>query len=274
MVLAPFSELNGRRPIFLITGFLFFVFVICSAVTRSFAGMLIARFLTGCAGSTFSTMVGGVVSDIYIASDRNAPMTLFTAGALFGTGIGPLVSGFVAQHISWRWIFYILSIIIFVLAVALLLVFKETRGPVLLSRKAHKLNQWYEAREAAGYFHFVADLNDGEKETTRRIRWKVKADEERASLWQMIRISLVRPFYMLVTEPVVVSTMQHTLAHTCSQFLSSSSLCGSLLHGLCFIRCLALFLICSRLSTASIPSNLERCIRPSPWLQLFQPSSV
>ena len=65
MVLAPFSELNGRKPVFVATGILFVVCQLCCAVTRSYPGMLLARFFTGVGGSTFSTMVGGVVSDIY-----------------------------------------------------------------------------------------------------------------------------------------------------------------------------------------------------------------
>lgn len=65
MVLAPFSELNGRKPVFVATGALFVLCQICCAVTRSYPGMLVARFFAGVGGSTFSTMVGGVVSDIY-----------------------------------------------------------------------------------------------------------------------------------------------------------------------------------------------------------------
>lgn len=65
MVLAPFSELNGRKPVFVATGILFVVCQLCCAVTRSYPGMLVARFFAGVGGSTFSTMVGGVVSDIY-----------------------------------------------------------------------------------------------------------------------------------------------------------------------------------------------------------------
>lgn len=65
MVLAPFSEINGRKPVFIATGILFVICQICCAVTRSYPGMLLARFFTGVGGSTFSTMVGGVVSDIY-----------------------------------------------------------------------------------------------------------------------------------------------------------------------------------------------------------------
>lgn len=65
MVLAPFSELNGRKPVFVATGILFVICQLCCAVTRSYPGMLFARFFVGVGGSTFSTMVGGVVSDIY-----------------------------------------------------------------------------------------------------------------------------------------------------------------------------------------------------------------
>lgn len=65
MVLAPFSELNGRKPVFIATGLLFVICQLCCAVTQSFGGMLISRFLVGVGGSTFSTLVGGCVSDLY-----------------------------------------------------------------------------------------------------------------------------------------------------------------------------------------------------------------
>lgn len=32
-------------------------------------------------------------------------MALFAGGVLFGTGLGPMVSGFIAQNTSWRWVF-------------------------------------------------------------------------------------------------------------------------------------------------------------------------
>ena len=65
MVLAPFSELRGRKPVFIVTGVLFFVCQLSCAVTRSYAGIILARFGAGVGSSTFSTMVGGVISDIY-----------------------------------------------------------------------------------------------------------------------------------------------------------------------------------------------------------------
>lgn len=197
MVLAPFSEINGRRPVFIASGLLFVICQLCTGLTQSYAGMLVVRFLVGVGGSTFSTMVGGVVSDIYHAQDRNKPMALFSGAALFGTGLGPLVCGFIAQDLSWRWIFYMQAIADAIMVAVIILIFKETRGSVLLSRKAKALNKWYEEREAAGYFGF--DIQG----SLQRLRWKVKADEDRVSLSKMISVSLIRPFHLLFTEPVV-----------------------------------------------------------------------
>lgn len=202
MVLAPFSEINGRRPVFLVTGFLFFVFVIVCASTPTFAGMLIARFLGGCAASTFSTMVGGVVADIYHAADRNTPMTYFTGAVMFATGLGPLISGFIAAHVNWRWVFWVHAIYVGLLVVVLVLFFKETRGSVLLSRRAEVLNKWYEARETAGLYGFDIVSPEGKRQS-QRIRWKVAGDGIRLNLRAMIATSLSRPFHMLFTEPVV-----------------------------------------------------------------------
>ncbi|ESZ98318.1 hypothetical protein SBOR_1311 [Sclerotinia borealis F-4128] len=204
MALAPFSELNGRKPIFVASGALFFITQICCAVTRSYPGMLVARFFVGCGSSVFSTMVGGVISDIHHKEGRNTPMSLFSGAALFGTGLGPLVSSFIAQNTSWRWIFWVQVITNGLLLVAIILFFPETRGSILLSKKAQCLNKWYEAREQAGFFGIdMPTSTSDEKFVSLRIRWKVKSDEERESLLQMVKISLYRPFHLLFTEPVV-----------------------------------------------------------------------
>ncbi|KAF2212260.1 hypothetical protein CERZMDRAFT_112000 [Cercospora zeae-maydis SCOH1-5] len=225
MFLAPFSEINGRRPVFVVTGLLWVVFQLVCGVTPTFAGMIICRFLSGAMSSTFSTMVGGVVSDIYHAEDRNTAMTLFTAAAISGSGLGPLVCGFIAQHATWRWIFYSQVIIDGVLMAFIVFFFKETRGSVLLARKAKKLNAYYEELEEAGCYGMIfpssppssssttTSLHAEKSETTTtpttphrrplRIRYKTPSDPALNSLSTMLLISLHRPFHLLFTEPVV-----------------------------------------------------------------------
>lgn len=148
------------------------------------------------------------MADIYHQKDRNTPMALFTGSVLFGTGFGPIIGSLIAQHMSWRWIFWVHSIAIGVVVSLVVLFFEETRGSVLLSRKAKRLNKWYEECEAAGYSGIAIDdtknvTADDKVHGLRRVRWKVKADEERGTLAQMIRISLFRPMQLLFTEPTV-----------------------------------------------------------------------
>jgi multidrug resistance protein len=202
MVLAPFSEINGRRPVFIATGLLFVICQLGCALTQSFAGMLTSRFFLGCGGSTFGTMVGGILADIWQTSERNTAMTLFTGATMFGTGLGPLISGFVTQNLSWRWVFYLQIISSGTLVALVTIFFKETRGSILLSRKAKRLNRWYEQLEEAGCMGMEVRRPDGGT-SCQRIRWKVKSDEDRVSLSRMIAVSLYRPIHLLFTEPVV-----------------------------------------------------------------------
>ncbi|EED16439.1 MFS multidrug transporter, putative [Talaromyces stipitatus ATCC 10500] len=204
MVLAPFSEINGRRPVFIASGILFTACIFACGGANNLAGTLVARFFKGIGGSTYSTMVGGVISDIYHAEDRNTPMALFAGAALFGTGLGPLIAGNIVVHASWRWIYWSHGIVSAGFVVFMYFFLKETRGSILLSRKAHALNRWYDSLEGAGYFGVLLPLEDvPEKRVVRRIRWKVKADEDRQSIVQMISVSCYRPFHLLFTEPVV-----------------------------------------------------------------------
>jgi len=56
MVLAPFSEIHGRRPVFWASGALLVVCQLCTALTPTYPGILLSRFFVGVGGSTFSTM--------------------------------------------------------------------------------------------------------------------------------------------------------------------------------------------------------------------------
>jgi MFS family permease len=212
MFLAPFSELNGRRPVFLATGLLFVICQLGCALTDSYGGMLAARLFAGIGGSTFSTMVGGILADIWTPAERNTPMVIFTGATLFGTGLGPLVSGFIAQRLLWMWVFYVQLIVSGLIVSLVAITFRETRQPIILAQKAKILNKWYEKLESAGAIGVEmpnkAPSNSSNEKLQRvsaqRIRYKVLAEETRPSLNQMLKISLTRPTILLVTEPILI----------------------------------------------------------------------
>lgn len=105
------------------------------------------------------------------------------------------MSGVITYHLNWRYVFYVQIITCGLMVLAVILFFRETRGSVLLSRKAKAINKWYEEREEAGHVGVVMPRDDGKTEV-QRIRWKVKSDDERESISKMIKISVTRPFCM------------------------------------------------------------------------------
>ncbi|RBR24270.1 uncharacterized protein FIESC28_02929 [Fusarium coffeatum] len=234
MALAPISEIWGRRPVFMFAGFVFVIFQAVCSVMPNLAGMLIARFFVGVGGSVFSSVVGGVIADLWHKEERNTPMALFSGFVLFGTGLGPLVAAALVNDLdddtlAWKWSFWHQVILDGLLLVAIMFLFKETRGSVLLSRKAKKLNEWYEKLEEAGAYGVLVtnaqrdsgnsssassaktlpghdnEVENNQQGRLRRVRWLVEADEQRPPLHQMMATSIKRPFYLLFTEPVVFS---------------------------------------------------------------------
>ncbi|KAK5049540.1 hypothetical protein LTR84_004469 [Exophiala bonariae] len=208
MLLAPFSEINGRRPVFIGSAVMFLAGQIGCAATNSFAAMLVFRFIVGAGASTFATMVGGVVSDMYHAEHRNTPMAIYSGSALAGTGFGCLLSGFIVGRASYRWVYYHQIISLSLLFVVVCVFFKETRGSVLLSRKAKALNEYLEKIEHQNQAQHGPEKpapppTSSAPPTPARLRYKVAADENRSSLRHMLYLSLTLPFKLLATEPVV-----------------------------------------------------------------------
>ncbi|KAL2827668.1 major facilitator superfamily domain-containing protein [Aspergillus pseudoustus] len=204
MVLAPFSEGWGRRPIFLGSGVLFTVCLAGCGASSSLAGLLVGRFFLGVSGSSFSSIVGGVISDIYADHERNVPMAIFSGATLFGTGIGPLVSSIIASRITWRWICYSQAIASAVFVALLYFFFAETREAVLLSRMADELNGYFNKMEQAGnYGVFVGFRGPQEGGRFARVRYRVDTGGQEMALSDKLLVSCSRPFVFLFTEPVV-----------------------------------------------------------------------
>ncbi|KAL4916108.1 major facilitator superfamily domain-containing protein [Aspergillus aurantiobrunneus] len=235
MVLAPFSELNGRYPVFVAAGIVFVLSQALGGLVSNLAGELVARFLSGVGSSVFSTMIGGVIADLWTKQERNTPMAIYSGAVLVGTGLGPLASSLMVYRwggddviaglgAKWKWVFWHQVILDGICVLAIVVFFKESRGTVLISRKAKKLNEWYEAIEQTGSYGVwlptggpdglalaFPSSRDEEKDTQfevaagqlQRIRWEVAGDQHRASIIAMIRLSVSRPFHLLFTEPVV-----------------------------------------------------------------------
>lgn len=112
LILAPISEMRGRRIVYNIANLGFCAFSAGCALTPTIAGLVAMRFLQGCAASCSVNNAGGTIADVVPTHRRGAVMSLFSMGFLLGPVIGPIVGSYLASAAGWRWIFWLLLIFV------------------------------------------------------------------------------------------------------------------------------------------------------------------
>jgi MFS family permease len=81
--------------------FFFLIFTIPCAVAQNIQTLLIGRFLAGFMGSAFVSVAAGTVADLFVPSQIQAPMMLYTVAPFIGPVLGPLIGGFINSFTSW-----------------------------------------------------------------------------------------------------------------------------------------------------------------------------
>lgn len=141
LMFAPFSEIYGRHWIYMISLVLFGIFVIACAVAPTLESLIVFRFFSGVFGACPLTNGAGTIADMIAQEKRGAAMAAFSIGPLLGPIIGPVAGGFLADAKGWRWVFWVLAILIAVLSILMPVVMRETYAPILLQRKTERLRK-------------------------------------------------------------------------------------------------------------------------------------
>lgn len=181
IIWGPLSELYGRKYPLFIGFFIFAIFQIPVAVAQNLQTIMLCRFFGGVFGSAPLGIVGGQLTDFWGPVDRGVAMVVFAGATFIGPVAGPIVGGFIVQsHLGWRWTEYITAIMGFFFGALGFLCVPETFAPILLSRRAKKIR--FETKN-----------------------WAVRAkrDEEQFDIKSIVEKYLLRPFSMLLKEPIL-----------------------------------------------------------------------
>lgn len=107
----PLSQRYGRRPIFLISLVCSLVGNIGCAKSYSYATMALCRAITAVFVSPAVAIGSGIVVETFFKNERARYMGIWTIMVTLGIPIAPLIFGFVAMRVGYRWIYYILAIV-------------------------------------------------------------------------------------------------------------------------------------------------------------------
>ncbi|VDC02269.1 unnamed protein product [Peniophora sp. CBMAI 1063] len=179
----PLSEEIGRRPVFIIAFTFYTGFQVGCALSRNTASIIIFRLLSGIFAAAPLTNSGGVVTDLWKSEARGQALTFFAVAPFAGPALGPLVSGWIAvAGVSWRWLYWVLTIFAGCCLIAATLTLPETYPPVLLKKKAQRL------RKETGDDKYYAPL-----------------ETHKEPINQRINHILAMPFKILFQEPVLIA---------------------------------------------------------------------
>jgi EmrB/QacA subfamily drug resistance transporter len=101
------GDLYGRKRVFQVAIVTFLIGSVLCGLSPNLPALIVFRALQGLGGGGLIVGAQAIVGDIVSPRDRGRYQGIF--GAVFGVSnvAGPLVGGFIVEHLSWRWIFYI-----------------------------------------------------------------------------------------------------------------------------------------------------------------------
>ncbi|KAK6068802.1 major facilitator superfamily transporter [Seiridium cupressi] len=180
---APLSELFGRQILFFGTYMALTAFNAGAAAAPNIQTLIILRFFAGTFGSSPMTNAGGVIADMFSASERGMATAVFATAPFLGPSIGPIAGGFLGE-VSWRWVEGLMACFTGVVWIVVSLYVPETYTPVILRKRADKLS----------------------KITGKVYISKLDAGRPRKSISQEFKVALTRPWILLFREPIVMLT--------------------------------------------------------------------
>lgn len=177
LLVGPLSEVYGRNVVYQTSYAFFFIFTFPVVFAPNIAVFLVFRLITGFCGSAFLSVAGGSVSDMFPNSSIASPMAVYTISPFIGPVAGPVIAGFINQHLYWEWTYRVQLCWIFAELLMLVIFVPETYVPVILKKKARRL------RESTGDPKFYAPL-----------------DRREGTLASAIIVSCYTPFQLLLFD--------------------------------------------------------------------------
>ncbi|CAG8951748.1 hypothetical protein HYFRA_00005550 [Hymenoscyphus fraxineus] len=109
---SPTAILYGKRPVYLFSAVVFVATSIWCAASPSYISLLVARIFQGISVSSVECLPSATIAEIFFLHERAYRIGIYTLLLLGGKNLVPLVSAAIIQSMGWRWVFWIVAIVV------------------------------------------------------------------------------------------------------------------------------------------------------------------
>ena len=114
----------GHKNTYLLGIGLFTLMSAVCGIAPNLEVMILGRALQGIGEGIAVPMSMALLFELFPPGRRGIAMGMFALGAIFGPSLGPTLGGYLAEHLEWRWVFYV-NLLPGIVVVYLLMVLME-----------------------------------------------------------------------------------------------------------------------------------------------------
>ena len=155
------SRFFGRKNYLLFSVALFTLSSFMCGSAWSLRSLIFFRVVQGMAGGALQPLSQAILLETFPPKQHGMAMAIFGVGIMFGPVAGPLMGGWITDHWSWHWIFFI-NIPIGVISIIMILFFVV--NPPYMERHKMKVDYWGLALLTVGLGCLQIVLDKGQRE--------------------------------------------------------------------------------------------------------------